>query len=900
MSAHEQQIWYYGSTTGERVGPISLGELSSLAGKGTVGAKTLVWTPGYPDWIPAEQIADLLMTAREVVSTVAAPPPVPVSVSTPVSLAEDKQPVEVAPAAPIPVAVASAESAPRPAEDTTASPLPAPSSESPLELKPRKGSFVFPRVVLGLLLSLLLGAATAGALMAVEQSPWPGLAVFAVGSVFAIMGSLAAFRKERYELQDSRVICHRGGLMSDQTTELEIRNITHVKLKLPWLRYKFYGVGDVIVETAGNSHPVVMRAIAEPEAIYAGMQERMKRNGYDLTQQQLFFEDKPAIIAILVEGIGTLVGSSFALLYVGAMAMGAREAAKSPVFDAIAVGMLGLAAILLVAFIIVRFLDYRRRTYRVFNDVVVYDEGFLTRHNAFIPSENIADSTTNCTFIDRLFGLYDVQVSCQGSSKEIKFRRLRQGAALSAAIDQLVVVAQEKKKAKFSAKQSLASQSRPRRSEPEAVAPGEAMVAELKMHAGRALVPLLFLLPLVPIWLAAMIQTGIRAMSTQYSVRPGSVRHAYRFLTSTDREFAYDKITGVVVKQNLWDRMFGTLTIKFWSIGSGQSIEFAHISASQIDVPALLRQAGIPAPSAEPFEAPAAFGLFTWLRAQIRFIPLLLVLSAIFVFLAMEVDPVLYYLFAVPVVFFIGTCIYSKMYASRQRLRFHDHHVEAETGIIAKQYFMARYSNIKRTVVTRYPGGEQGTFQIIVAGEEEVQQAGATQQQKKAMKVLRPYSFTTAYLPQVRDTALLLDDILCGRADPVPQAVPGEPLEVLLEAPRSVANAIVKLMLFSIFLVAPIVLLPLTLPFTIIRVKRWRYRVEATRIVSSWGILYRKESSIILDRVDSIQQSQGPVNKMCKNGNVTIMTAGSSKPEFKIIDSPAYLELYRIIRERSE
>jgi len=277
----------------------------------------------------------------------------------------------------------------------------------------------------------------------------------------------------------------------------------------------------------------------------------------------------------------------------------------------------------------------------------------------------------------------------------------------------------------------------------------------------------------------------------------------------------------------------------------------------------------------------------------------LLVISAIIVFFAMEIDPVLYYLFALPVVCFAVAYIYSKVHASRQRLRFHDHHVEAETGIIAKRFYLARYSNIKRTMVTRYPGGEQGIFQIFVAGEEEIQQA-AGQQQKGRMKVLRPYSFTTCYLPNVRGTALLLDDVLCGRVDPVPQSVPGEPLEVLLEAPRSVANAVVKLLLLSIFLVVPIVLLPITLPLTIIRVKRWRYRVEATRIVSTWGILYRRESSIILDRVDSIQQSQGPVNKMCRNGNVTIMTAGASKPEFKIIDSPAYLELYRIIRERSE
>ncbi|MEK7954173.1 PH domain-containing protein [Luteolibacter soli] len=879
MSAREQQAWFYGSKNGERVGPVTIEDLSALASRGEVGPQTLVWSHGYPDWVPAEQIADQLMAARAA-APVVAPPPVPVAAPL----------AEAASAATLTNAV-------EPVRESVAFDEPAPSSMPALELKPRKGSFVAPRIMVGTMISLLLAVVTVVILIGSENPPWPGLAVFIVGCIVSVIASLAAYRKERYELHDSRVICHRGGLASDQTTELEIRNITHVKLKLPWLRYKFYGVGNVIVETAGNSHPVVMRAIAEPEAIYAGVRERMKRNGYDLTQQQLFFEDKPAIIGVIVECLGMFFGTILGLVYVGLMISGASQAAKSPEFDAIALGLLGFVVLGLLAFVIVRFLDFRRRTYRVFNDMVVYDEGFLTRHNAFIPYENIADATTNCTFIDRLFGLYDVQVSCQGSSKDIKFRRLRQGAALSAAIDQLVVLAREKKKP--AAKQALASHARPRRSEPEAVPAGEAMVAELGMHAGRALVPLLLLIPLVPLWLAAMIQTGIKLMSTQYSVRPGSVRHAYRFLTLTDREFAYDKITGVVVKQNLWDRMFGTLTIKFWSIGSGLPIEFAHVSASQLDVTALLRQAGIPTPSAEPCEVLASFGLFTWLRAQIKFIPLLLVISAIIVFVAMEIDPVLYYLFALPVLLFAGAGIYSKLAASRQRLRFHDHHVEAETGIIAKRFYMARYSNLKRTVTTRYPGGEQGTFQIFVAGEEEYQQS-VPERYKKAQKVMRPCSFSTSYLANVRETALLLDDILCGRVDPVPEATPAEPLEVLLEAPRSVANAVLKLVLLSILLVPFIVLLPITLPFTIVQTKRWRYRIEATRIVSSWGVLYRRESSIILDRVDSIQQSQGPVNKMFKNGNVTIMTAGSSKPEFKIIDSPAYLELYRIIRERSE
>lgn len=869
MFPQQQQNWFYASANGERLGPVSIAELSSLAGRGMVGAKTLVWNPGYPDWIPAEQIADLLTEARDAAPSIPAPSEEPES-----------------------------------GDDVL--PRPTPVSESPAsaatqDFKPRKGSFVFPRIVMALIVSGVIGALTAGVLAAVEKSPWPGLAVFAAGSFLGVFSSLVAYRKERYQIHDSRVVCHCGGMVSDQTNEFEIRNITHVRIKLPWLRHKFFGVGDVIVETAGNSKPVVMRVIREPEIVYAGLRERMKQNGYDLTQRQLLHEEQPAIIGILGECLG-LLGA--ATLICGIFLPGlaeARNQVRSPLLDAALTGLLGFAILALIAFIIIRFLDFRRRTYRVFNDVVVYEEGFLTRHNAFIPYENIADSNTRCSFFDQIFGLYDVLVSCQGSNSEIKFRRLKNGVALSAAIDQLVVLARQREKpaARSTAGDSaLASRILPRRSEPDATPIGETLVGEFKMDAARTLVPLLILLPLFPLWIAAMIGAGIRLASTRYFVRPGSLRHSYKFLTVNEREFAYDKITGLVIKQNLLDHMFGTMTLRFWSIGSGKPLEFTHVHANQINLPALMRQAGIPAASPEPYEAKASFGFLTWLRARLKLFPVLLFIAAGTIFAAIQVDGRLLWLLAAPVVIGLIDCIHGMLYYSRQRLRFHDHHIEAEQGILSKRRFYARYSNVKRTKVTRYPGDGAGDLEIFVAGEEELQQS--VSQQKGKQRTLKPCSFTTRFLPRVRDQGLLLDDILCGRVEPVPQAVAADPLEVLLEARRSVGNAIVKLVFLSIILFPLIVLLPLTIPLTAIAVKRWRYRIEAARIVLSSGIFYRSEMSILLDRVDSLQQSQGPLNKLFRNGDVSIMTAGSSKPDLSLIDSPGYLKMYEVIRERSQ
>lgn len=571
------------------------------------------------------------------------------------------------------------------------------------------------------------------------------------------------------------------------------------------MRYKFFGVGDVIVQTAGNSKPVVMRVIREPKAVYDGLRERMKENGYDLSQRQLLHEEQPAIIGILGESLSLLVGAIFFGMFALPMFVEAREEINSPAFEFAILVAVVIAAFLLIAVIIVRFLDMRRRTYRVYNDVVVYEEGFLTRENSFIPYENIADANTKCSFLDRILNLYDVQISCQGSGSEIKFRRLRHGVALSEAIDQIVVLAREKQKTASRStaanKAPPASRERPRRAEPEAVPLEETRVAELRMDAARALVPLLLLLPLFPIWVLAMIQTGIRLASTRYSVRHGSLRHSYRFLTVHDREFAYDKITGVVIKQNLWDRIFGTMTLRFWSIGSGQALEFAHVHGGQFDLPALMRQAGIPTASPEPYEAKARFGLFTWLRERLIYLPLWLIFAAGVVYAAMEVDDRFYYLLALP---------------------------------------------------------------FVIA------------------------------LPAVSDQAALLDDILGGRVEPLPQAS-ATTHDVVLHARRSVGNALFKLVLTSILLFPLIVLLPLTLPLTVIRVKRWRYRIEATRIVMGWGILYRRETSILLDRVDSLQQNQGPLNKLFRNGNVSIMSAGSNKPDLTIIESPDYLAIYQHI-----
>ncbi|MEP2775151.1 MAG: PH domain-containing protein [Luteolibacter sp.] len=848
MSTQQDKTWYYATPSNQRIGPVSIAELSALAAQGGVTPETLVWNPDYPEWIPASKISHLL-NAEE---------------------------LPKAPPLPEPPAVA-------------LTPLPA------QELKPRKGSFLFPKLVGTFIIAAVIAAMLAAISHGIDQSPWLALIAFVLIAAFGLVACLAAYRKERYELKATRLISHRGGLFSDEATEFEIRNITHVKVKLPWLRFKFFRVGDVIVETAGTSKPMIMRAIHDPEAIYAGMRERMKSNGYDLSQSQLIHEEKPALIGAIGECIGMFIGIVFfCLFFLGGIL------SNPEIFGNILVRSgLGVILLIIITFLILHFLDLRRRTYRVFNDVVVYEEGFLTRHNAFIPYENIADSNTKQTLIDQILGLYDVQVSCQGSGSEIKFRRLKNGVHLSDAIDQLVSSASKKQKPAKPSVREDSAQKRPVRVEPVFVPDANFRMTEHRIHALRLLVPQLFLLPLFPIWIIAMFKSLVLLSSTRYFIRPDSLRHSYKFLTVDDREFSYDKITGVVIKRNLWDKWFNTMTLKFWSIGSGKNLEFAHVHCGQVDLPALMRQVGIPPASEEALEVNAHFGVLTWLRAQIWIVFVSVAFAAAIVATAILVEePLVYALLANPFLVVIFGLIRGKLYYSRQRLRFHDHHIEAEQGILVKSAYFVRYKNAKRLTSTRYPGGEEGALRIYVAGEEEVY---AQQTKGKGRKpMLKQCSFTSGMLSRPIETGRLLDDILSGRIDPSPAATPAAPAEVLAESPRSVGNALVTLLLISILLFPLILLLPITIPLTILRVKRWRYRIEVFRIVTNFGVLFRSETSVLLDRVDSLQQSQGMLNKIFRNGKVSIMTAGSSKPDLVLIDAPAYLKLHEEIRERSQ
>ena len=785
------------------------------------------------------------------------------------------------------------------------------------EFKPVKTTFILPPIIGTLIFCAVLsvviavGSIASGAWFLIIFAAAPWLVIVAPTTYNAFV----AYRKERYEIHSDHLVAHRGGMLSDGRTELDIRNITHVRLRLPWLRYKFFKVGDVRVESAGSAaSEITFRSILEPEAVYEEVQELMRQNGYSLSRtEELHMESPGPLGAMTVVGqriIGAIASSIFLLFFVGSgvAGLGSQSGILGSLAAVAAMAFGAVVVLSAIAGIVVTYLDITRRTYTVHNDAVTYTEGFLTRDNAFIPYENIADAAVNRTVVDQVLGLYDVKVSCQGSGSEIYFRRLSNGPALQEAIATLVASAGKASRIKKESKKAEQAKKAETEGEPDSgvigkpgakppqsrtlVDPDEAWTTTVRMNMMRTMVPLLGIIWTGPGFLIAAVAMAIKVSKTTFTIGTDSMASTYAFLGAKHQEYAYDKVTGVQINRNPLDTLFKTVTVQIWSIGSPQPLVLSNIIEEELDLPALLRQCGIPSDDPVQGQLKQSFGPKLWLIQNVFGLAFLAMLAFACLVLAIAVKWLFLLLIPILLLLPIPAAVAASVRTGRQSLTFHAEHMEAQTGIFFKQRIHVRYDNIKKVESTRIPLTDQGTFKVYVAGERIVQQQN--QQNAGAGGLKMPYSLQGLYIEGIDAKVDALDALMLGLIEPNQiDGVHEQGDDVISTSHPAFANEVVTLAIVGIFF-PPLWML---IPLIIWQVKMRRYEVETDRVVVRSGILFKSSVSVLYNRIDSIQQNQGALGKAFGNGRVTILTAGSSMPDLVVANVPDYQEVYATVRE---
>ncbi len=755
-----------------------------------------------------------------------------------------------------------------------------------MQIKPQRKSFLlgntFPLAVILGTVALAGGAAT-------FITPYAKLFLVPVFSLLLLVlifyRETTVYAKENYDIRDDRILVRRGGLFSDSETELQLEHVTHIKWIRPWIRHKLFATGILQIEAAGSAaNEVIFKDIEDSGQVYAEIRKRLHKNGFSMSTDTLMHRESPADLGIVAEMVTSGVGGFLGLALVAWPLLTAAIAAIP--------GIILLLPLLIAVGIFVltmHYLDLKRRTYSIYNGLIEYCEGFLTKVNAVIPVENISNSEISRNIIDRLTDLYQVKVSCQGAGQEIRFRHLEHGERFDREIEKLVDQQSGSKQSEPEASDRGTDRSR---TEEFSVSRDTETTGQFGMHYWRTLLPPLLcfiLLPvLVPLFPLLILLIGytiyelIRVKNTTYFLNKNSVQEKFEFFTSKSREFTTDKITGVTLRESILDKRFGTCSIKFWSIGAADEITFRNIPKSEQLQDMVLGKSGI-----HPENSFYSYGSkFSPKGMVLANLPAFALLTFLFVsgfFLGTLIHK---YLAGVSIVSILVPVVwygYGKYYYPRSRIELFENCVKFTRGLVVQRVTYALYPNVKDISTIKYPWLDNGQMRFNVAGERI--------RKTQYGDIRTPNGFTVNYVPEILNKDDVFDQLLLGVQEPA-----AGPVQPILTSGKAAANTVFSVLIVSLLLFPLLALLPLSLPIAVWRTRRVRYIIEPERVLIRKGVMYRKQTSIIFGRIDYIQTSQNFLNKLFKNGNIMIYTAGSSSPELVLRDIPNQKEFHKELR----
>ncbi len=771
------------------------------------------------------------------------------------------------------------------------------------ELKPNKTAFVVYRSAVFFVFSLIFFA-----FIYFIANPFIGGYVqylvvgFVLLQLFCYYSVSVCYRKEKYLFFADKLIHQSGGIFSDNETELVVKNITHVTMRLPFIENKLFQTGTVRIQSAGSGIAEIrLRSVDNPRKYYESVETIMKDNGFRLSKSELVQQERPASIGVAFEVFRQLTATGFMFLIVGVNA-------GSVIFSLLGghIGLVlsgfGLVLLLLLSHSVFMYMDLIRRRYIVYSDTIVYEEGFLSKNYSFIPIENLADSTITQTLVDKIFGLYDVKISCQGSSQEIHFKNMVNGPDLKSNIDTLVSKGQSLVGTGGVLAQSVDTDSAHGKldsSESEPLHKDTEFTAEYRMDGKRTIVPMLLILPvclilfpLMIFWVITLVTLVIKVNATKYIVKSDSMEEQYDFISSKNNEFTDDKITGIIFKESFIDKWFNTCSIHFWSIGSAQSIRFANIKKTDGLYDSILAKTGIVRQEAL-YHMNSDFKFTEMLKSSL-FLTISVFLG-IFGFLFSALNNAY---FIIPVVLILVVyalyAIYDGVYYKRSKLTFFKDYIYFTKGIFFKDFYYVLYDNVKDIKTVKYPFSSLGTVEFNVAGEQIVGDGKNTSMVSNRFRI--------NYIEDIDNKDELIDMIFYRRPDAqhiseIEMNIQSYSEKEILVSRQDVANSLVGLFIVSVIFFPLLVLLPITIPLTIWSVKVKSYVIQPYRVIAKSGIFYKKQVSVIFSKIDHINFGQGMLNKMFKNGNITVNTTGSSMAELTVRNIPNYKEFYDTLKK---
>ncbi len=804
------------------------------------------------------------------------------------------------------------------------------------------------------ILIILTGISQLSSILSESWVWWDSLLFVIAMIVFVVFGIIFAltyisYRKEQYIFEPTKIIYNSGTLFSDNSTEVRIDKITEVSVILPFWQYLIFKTGYVAIDTAGSStSKIYLKYVDNPLEIYEWVQELMRQNGYHLAKDTLVQEARPHILGILWELVNRAFGTVLVVLYVFYPILFSdisEDMNYSEISWAINLGFItsivgGIFILGILAYVIIAYLDLRRRKYEVYTDGIYYTEWFLTRHYSLLPMERVADIENRQSFLSRILGLHDLVVSSEWSNNMVVFKNMTEGEQMIKNIKYLKsqITMQPRSTPMIddvAGEVSTTTEDLVGYTDTVEAAPqyNSEFRAIYKMYPLKVflwsiifiIIAILlgtvawgeFAMILITITLFSSIGTIIQYFFTDYIIDTSTIEKKFHFLSKKHSSFTVDKVSGVVIRESLLDRMIGSCSVVFWSIGSGTNITFANIRHTPTLEQDILEKIGIYKNTSEKKILEARFNLIEYMKHSIfgAWFFILFIVGIIVVSVLVDtsgtMSDVPFSLTAggtsialILVILVVIQYLYNKLYYSSTwyEQSLYQDFVESISGIIFRSKKYSLYRHIKWLSATKNPLTSVGNVSLSVAGQ--VMPAMQWQNANSILLTRSGYFENSIWFDYMADSFALLD-----RLDSVLKWDAIDTAEVATST-QDVGNSIiipVVLTVIAVFFgfsaVGPALAIPLLIWAAIIiglivwYVSTKRYILERDRVISEYGIIYRVRQTILYKKFNFIEKYQGFFGKIFKNGVLSIYTLWSSSRDMVLSDVDKFTEIYDLLKK---
>lgn len=552
------------------------------------------------------------------------------------------------------------------------------------------------------------------------------------------------YKKEEYIITDRKVIYHYWNLFSDNSVEVNLDKVTQVSSILGFVQYNIFWTWNLRIKTAwSDSSKINLKNILSTMDIYENLQGRMRKNGFHLLKDKLVQTAKPHWLWIIWEMFWKVILNFIIVMYVlwGLI----TELSSSDIQSASSYAAIPLILFVIITLwiIVINYLDLKRRKYDVYTDSIFYTEWFLTKHFSFLPMESVADTENTQSFFSKIFGLHDVIVSSEWSNNKVLFKNMLDWEQMMKNIKYLKdnIIMWEKDILEWEVKSANSLIGFKDKIEKPLDYDKDYKV-QLKMSMLKTLfIPVMiwvislilwfFVLPsdmkesalwIFPIIIVLSIWWILRVLFTTFIVEESSIEKKFEFLSKKHNSFSVEKITGIIIKESLLDKLLWTCSISFWSIGSSSSIKFSDIKKTPDLEKNILAKVWIKLEK-EKKQLPINFSFINYLKSSlwfsIVFLVLLLIALISYVFIP-EIGVYLLSYIVIFIVLFIINYIYKIFYYNKSRYiqRISSDFIESISWIIFVNKYYVLFRNVKWIKSIKYPLTDTWTFIFNVAWEQ--------------------------------------------------------------------------------------------------------------------------------------------------------------------------------------